>query len=266
MTSKLSRFFGRWGRPAAEASAFVVDLAPFTGPIYAIGDVHGCAVALRALLGDLRRDAESLGQPCVVILLGDVIDRGVDSAGVLDYLTWPEHLPFVTSVLGNHEQMMLAFLDAPRDAAEWLDLGGFETLRSYGLSLSRAEVRALPQRRLQQMLMAHIPEDHIRWLRSLPHAYRARINGENVIFAHAGWDCRRADADQSPATLLWGREQCEIPPGLRLVQGHIIVDGVELDGRRLRIDTGAWRSGRLTAVRLLEGHPIKLFSLQSAEV
>lgn len=264
MTGPLSRLIERWRRPVAEPSAFVVDLSPFTGPIYAIGDVHGCAAALRALLSDLRRDAENLGRPCVVILLGDVIDRGDDSAGVLDHLTLPEHLPYVTSVLGNHEQMMLAFLDAPRDAAEWLDLGGYETLRSYGLSLTRADVRSLPQRRLQQMLEAHIPEDHVRWLRSLPHAYRARINGEDVVFAHAGWDGSRADADQSVATLLWGRGQREIAPGLRLVQGHVIVDAVELADSRLRIDTGAWRGGRLTAIRLLDGHPIKLFSVQSA--
>ena len=264
MTGSLSRLFGRWGRPAAEPSAFVFDLSPFAGPIYAIGDVHGCAYALRALMSDLRRDADSLGRRGVVILLGDIIDRGGDSAGALDHLTLPDHLPYVTSVLGNHEQMMLSFLDAPRAAAEWLDLGGYETLRSYGLSLTRDEVRALPERRLQQMLAAHIPDDHVRWLRSLPHAYRARINGEDVVFAHAGWDCSRDDSEQSVATLLWGRDQREIAPGLRLVQGHVIVDAVELAGSRLRIDTGAWRGGRLTAIRLLDGHPIKLFSVPSA--
>lgn len=247
-------------RRETTAAAFFVDLGAFRGPIYAVGDVHGCSELLRGLLSEITDDAAKLGRTPLILLLGDLVDRGPDSAGVLDLVTEARYLPHVTSVIGNHEQMMLAFFGDPQGASEWIELGGFETLRSYGLSLTIDQVKSTQRRRLEQILAAHIPVEHMTWLQSLPHGYKAQINGETVFFTHAGYDASRSEAAQSVSTLLWGREASNDLGAIRVVQGHVIVDDIDLMARRLRVDTGAWKTGVLSAVRFLEGSPVKVLS------
>lgn len=251
-------------RETASATVFV-DLDAFAGPIYAIGDVHGCSQLLKELLADIAADAAVLNRTPLIILLGDLIDRGGDSAGVLDLVSAPRYQSHLTSVIGNHEQMMLAFLEDPHGASEWIELGGFETLRSYGLSLPLDQVKATPRRRLEQILSAHVPAEHIGWLRSLPHGYKARINDEIVLLTHAGYDASRSEVSQPVSTLLWGRGASNDLGSIRLVQGHVIVDDVDPFARRIKVDTGAWKTGVLSAVRLLDGTPIKVLSVRDRD-
>ncbi len=152
----LSRF-----RRRGEAGVPLLPLDPTEGPVYAVGDVHGCRQLLRGLEALIRTDAAQLpGRPRIV-LLGDMVDRGPDTAGLLDDLMRPLTWATRLAICGNHEEMMLAFLDNPARNASWLDQGGYETLRSYGLALDPTTPLALPRRHLQQKLAAHLPEQSI---------------------------------------------------------------------------------------------------------
>src|SRR6478609_8623701 len=102
-------------------------------PIYAIGDVHGCLVALRQLEAKITADAMSHLHRPLVVMLGDVVDRGPASAQVIDHLltTTPDFDRICLA--GNHEVAMAEFLDAPHPRHDWLEFGGLETLLSYGI-------------------------------------------------------------------------------------------------------------------------------------
>ncbi len=232
----------------------IVDLGSVAGPVYAIGDVHGCRVQLRAALAAVREDAAALKSEPTILLLGDLVDRGPDSAGVLDDLAETAADGRLIGILGNHERMMLAFIQDPARSWDWLTQGGFETLCSYGLSLSPRQ--KYPAGRVVQMLRAHIPERHIQWLQDMPHIVTAQIDGAGFAFVHAGLDRRRALTAQDESAVLWGRGVSGGFPGLRVVQGHITVENPVLTDSVIRIDTGAHKTGRLTVLRLVTGRPI----------
>lgn len=246
-------------------SARMIDLGRSDRAIYAVGDVHGCLAELQSMLALIDLDAARLGRKHQVILLGDLIDRGRDSAGVLDLVTRSTTEVRLNAVLGNHERMLLDFFENPKAKSGWLDLGGFETLLSYGLSLTRAELSALSLRRAQQLLEAHIPEFHISWLKGLPHGFRIYLNEQEHVLTHAGYDGARALHGQLEATVLWGRGGSDDIPGTRLVQGHVIVEKPDPLASRVLIDTGAWKTGRLTCLRLCEGHEPHILTVGSAD-
>lgn len=248
----LDRFRRKPGREAVQ----IVDLGRMNQPVYAIGDVHGCRALLALALDAIGKDAEALGKTPKIILLGDVVDRGEDSAGVLDDLT--RESKRMTVVLGNHERMMLSFLQDPLKAWDWLQQGGFETLRSYGLVLSPAEKPNA--RRVMQMLQAHIPDHHIDWLRGLAHGYRLQVNGKDYVLTHAGLDATRPVEAQSESAVLWGQKVSPEYPGLCMVQGHIVVEQPMVSDCLIRIDTGAHASGRLSVLRLSDGRPPSVMS------
>lgn len=239
----LERFISR---PKVNA-AHIVDLGVLSGPVYAIGDVHGCLELMRSALKWIHEDAA--GAAPTVILLGDLVDRGPESAGVLEQLLvlakmWP-----IRSVMGNHERMMLSFHAEPARAWDWLHVGGYETLRSYGIDLE--PTKRPSERRLRQILDASIPRQHICWLKQLPHGYKARIGAKDFLFVHAGIDGRRPLDQQDEAALLWGRGTATSrEEGLCVVQGHVTVREPELSEHEARIDTGAWITGVLTILRL----------------
>lgn len=264
MTGFLSTLLGRLTtsgpqRPATTA-ARVLDLGPVDGPVYAIGDIHGCRAELAALLDLIAQDAAASGHPPLIIPLGDMVDRGPDAAGTLDLLVRSPLRDRIRAILGNHECLMLDFLRDPHGHRDWLDLGGFETLRSYGLVLSAADVATMSRRRAQQTVTAHLPDDHVAWLHSLPHALSLRIGGQGILLSHAGYDTALPPDRQSAETLLWGRGGTDGTDALRLVQGHVIVESPDLSARRIRIDTGAWRTGRLTCLRLAAGDSPRLLA------
>jgi len=233
------------------ARGLVIDRPGAT--IYALGDVHGCHRLYRAMEEAILRDpGRAPGSAPVMILLGDMIDRGPESARLIETLCAPPPAGLERFCLaGNHEAMALDFLAAPDPAAPWLGFGGRETLLSYGIAPG-----ALRSRRLAGQVAAAIPAGHLGFLRSLPHLIRAGGH----YFSHAGPDPTLGPDAQGTRQLLWSGSFLgpDLPAPSWLgeglaVQGHVVVEEVERRGWRLCTDTGAYATGRLSAVRLAPG-------------
>ncbi|NTE83264.1 serine/threonine protein phosphatase [Agrobacterium tumefaciens] len=224
---------------------------PASFPIYAIGDVHGSLDLLlqaeRKILADLGPDPS----PALLVLLGDYVDRGRDSRGVLEHLLQPPPAPLRRIALcGNHEQLFHDFLENPQQNMHWLDFGGRQTLLSYGVDidyfLQKGRLRLQPFR---DALLGAIPQTHRQLLSSLP--IYARIGP--YIFVHAGLRPGLPLEAQTDEDMLWIREPfLSQGAGLDLVviHGHTPVTEPETGPQRIGIDTGAFTTGRLTVLRL----------------
>ncbi len=229
-----------------------------TGPIYfAIGDVHGEASKLHALHDAILERIAFDKRPARIIHLGDYVDRGPDSRGVIERIMALEALFAgsttieVISLMGNHEQMMLDAYDAKSDAGHWWSQGGAETADSYadGNDLAGPNWRET------------VPREHIAWLRGLQSIYRD--DERRLVFVHAGID-PATFPDCDPAIRLWTRSlkffEHELWPhraelrNLRVIHGHTPNSyQPEVFPHRINIDTGACFGGPLTAVVLKEG-------------
>lgn len=218
--------------------------------LYAIGDVHGCLEALH----DVHRAIEAdLGARPVadwrIIHLGDYVDRGPDSRGVLDFLTGrAAGEPRILCLRGNHDEMFVQGLDgAARQRELWLTNGGVETLESYGVGLSDY----LEMLHSGGVAQAIVPAPHREFLDGL--LVSARFG--DYYFVHAGIDPQLALDEQQNEAQLWIRA-----PFLEsarefeavVVHGHTPVSRVEVRPNRLGIDTGAVFGGSLTCL-VLEG-------------
>jgi serine/threonine protein phosphatase 1 len=225
--------------------------------IYAIGDVHGCLVELRRLEQLIALDALHTAGEKWLVLLGDYIDRGPQSAQVIDHLLAPPADGFRRfSLAGNHEQMLLDFLAAPNEAAEWLEYGGVETLASYGIDARDAGGRPAA---LAKSLEAQMPRSHLEWLRRLP----VSLETPGFFFAHAGVRPGRALAEQEDRDLLWIREpflESAVDAGTVVVHGHTPVAEPERRAWRIGIDTGAFATGRLTSARIDANGAVRFLS------
>lgn len=224
------------------------------GPIYAIGDVHGCLEALLGLQALIQEDAKSLSGRPQIVLLGDMIDRGPAVGQLIDHLQAPLSWADRSCIMGNHEAMMLDFLQNPAANLDWLSHGGFETLRSYGLALDRDMIRSTPRRRIDQMLAAYLPQDHINWLRALPYGYYTKTAQQTWVYAHASFDPAKELSNQPKDDLLWGHNFLNHVQSkdLRLVYGHVIQPYINTENHWIGIDSGAYKTGRLTALRLTQ--------------
>lgn len=229
-------------------------LVPAQRRVYAIGDVHGCLNLFEGMLRRIERDRAEWSGEVEVVLLGDYIDRGPQSAQLIDRLSSP--LPRWarwTLLRGNHEQAMI---DASAPGPEgrrilrlWLDNGGRETLRSYGMSAVLAygdDMEAVAAE-----MRVRVPARHLNFLRRLK--LTRRIG--DYLFVHAGIRPGVALDAQADTDLLWIRDEflnCRHDHGCVVVHGHsITLDVAECDNR-IGIDTGAYATGRLTAL-VLEG-------------
>lgn len=248
LRSLISDAFGGRQRPDVALS----PLDPSAGPIYAVGDVHGCRTLLQGLLARISTDAAAFAGTPHVVLLGDVVDRGPETAVLLDDLQRPLPWGRLTAIRGNHEEMMLAFITDPHRNADWLAQGGFETLRSYGLPLDPRDLPKLPKRRVTQMLAAHLPEEHLRWLEALPWGHTFNLDGQDWVLAHAGYDPARTPTSQRAQDLVWGARMPHRGDNIRLVHGHLIQKTVDIDAPAVGIDTGAYATGCLSALRLAQ--------------
>lgn len=238
--------------PADVANILALDLWPVAA--YAVGDIHGCLGLYRELEARLDADAASLGGVGLVVVLGDTIDRGPESARVIDHLLGapPQNLMRVV-LRGNHEEMFEGFLNAPNPASDWLHHGGIETLASYGVDLAALRSGKLSARKIGQMLDSLVPPEHRRFLQNLPDA----LILPPFMFVHAGVDVALSPEHQTARVLRWGPgpEHCALDYDgfpLKVAHGHTpTADGkVEIRGRRINLDTGAYASGKLSAVRL----------------
>ena len=254
----LVRRFTRIFRPARAAPPTIVPVPLPTGPIYAIGDIHGQLHQLQDLISRLWQDVTARGETRLCLApLGDMIDRGPDSAGVIAWLCAPPPNIEVLPLCGNHEAMFLEFLAAPDAHASWLRMGGTQTLASYGLYPDRV---ASAGRHLSAMLDAHIPDAHRTFIKNLP---LTRITQKHLL-VHAGIDPTLPLDAQDAQTLLWIRKpflEHDGPLERIVVHGHTPVDIPHLGRFRIGIDTGAGHGRALSAVRLEPGHAPVPFSV-----
>ncbi|MEL6380704.1 MAG: metallophosphoesterase family protein [Pseudomonadota bacterium] len=220
--------------------------------VYAIGDVHGCASLLDDLLGLIEEDGRTLPiSKRTIITLGDYVDRGPDSAGVIDRLIARQASdPNFLCLKGNHEAKLLAFLADPDEHVSWLDWGGEETLSAYGVRVSAAR----EPRELAADLAHAMPAAHTTFLQRLP--VRQLIG--DYLFVHAGLKPGVPLDEQTEEDQLWVRgEFHNTPPDQRprqvVVHGHQAAKKVVDKGWRLCVDTGAVWNGTLTAA-VLEGN------------
>lgn len=244
----LSRLFKRKAAstlPAPEASI------PAGQRVYAVGDIHGRLDLLDDLLIRIGQDDAARGTAETrLVFLGDLIDRGPDSAGVVERLRRVSQvLPAVDFLLGNHEEVFLAALrDDKTDALKFFcRIGGRETILSYGIS--EAEYNAMNYDELRSALHARVPDAHLAFLET----FGDMIAIGGYLFVHAGIRPNVALERQRPADLRWIREPFLDHAAAHshvVVHGHTITPEVEDRGNRIGIDTGAFSSGTLTAIGL----------------
>lgn len=212
--------------------------------VYAVGDVHGCFERLVAMHEHIASDiAERPAEQVVLVHLGDYVDRGMESAQVVEWLVAGPPVPAtqVVNLMGNHEQMMLAAIAlVDRDAGElWLRNGGADSLMSWGV----------PRNVAQQDWASRIPLPHLMFLRDL--AMHHRIGP--YLFVHAGVRPGVPLAQQTRQDLLWIREpflSSKRDHGAVVVHGHSPRREPFVGGNRIGIDTGAVIGGALTCAVL----------------
>lgn len=230
----------------------------------AVGDIHGRADLLGEMLSllELRADYERRpGGDAIVVFLGDYVDRGPQSAAVIDLLLRGRPLGYERRYLkGNHEQSLLAFLQEPLANRAWLLQGGAETLVSYGVQ-PPPPVGAQKEDWLEtaEALRARMPRAHIEFLQGLERF----VALADYAFVHAGVDPARSLEDQSDDALFWSRTKflaSKRPFSHRVVHGHTPAAAPFADHRRVGVDTGAYASGVLTAARF-EGDGVSFLSV-----
>ncbi|WP_412177347.1 metallophosphoesterase [Mesorhizobium sp. YC-39] len=221
--------------------------------LYAIGDVHGrldlLAAMLRGIAAEISKERPADWR---VIHLGDYVDRGPDSKGVIDFLIEVQKRdPRYLTLAGNHDIGFLDFLDAPDPNGLFIRYGGIQTAQSYGVALPEGNAwfgRSDAALRLgHTALVEAVPKGHVDFLRSLPFS----LTFGDFFFCHAGIRPGIALEKQDTQDLIWIRDVFHNHPGLYpkiVVHGHTPVPEAEVMANRVNVDTLAWQSGNLTAL------------------
>lgn len=237
--------------------------------VYGVGDVHGCYDLLKDLLAEVATDAAARagGRQAVLVFLGDYVDRGPQSARVMDALVWlRRRADFEIHFLkGNHEQAMLEFLDAPERGGPWLGFGGAETLLSYGVVPPAPDAAASVYREARDALLERMPAGHLKLLLQL----ESMVVIGDYAFVHAGIRPGVPLEAQTEDDLLWIRRGFVDHPGpfpKIIVHGHTwLSEQPQLSEHRFGIDTGAYATGVLSAVRL-EDRTFEVLQVKRADV
>lgn len=248
MISVLQNMFKR--RPVADDSR--IDRLT-----YAIGDVHGSLHQLEGLIDIIKRDAEAYSERPRLVLLGDYVDRGPCSAQVMDRIValdeenangrgWCD----LEILMGNHEQAMMDFLETG-DGGMWLKYGGVAALRSYGINVPESVDSAEVWSQLRDAFDSAFPRAH----RDLIDRMKLCLQGGDYLFVHAGVSPHKPLEQQNADTLLWIRNEFLLSTkacDFVVVHGHTpTLEPVNMRWR-IGVDTGAYDTGVLTAVRLYE--------------
>lgn len=220
--------------------------------IYAIGDIHGEVELLEQMLSHIAADLRQRPPrgATLEIFLGDYIDRGVHSSSVVELLArGKSSCDQRVCLRGNHEELLLGFLEDPAELDLWWANGGAATAISYGLNSGlRKSARSAPLL-IHERIAQLIPPDHLEFLRSLSWTYRAG----DYLFVHAGIRPGIALDRQYSEDLVWIREpflSSQADFGVRVVHGHTPVETPDVRANRINIDTGAVMTGRLTCLVL----------------
>jgi serine/threonine protein phosphatase 1 len=228
------------------------ERAPFSGPrgsrAYAVGDVHGRLDLMLELLRRIEEDDRRRGPAkTFIVFLGDLVDRGPDSCGVIDHLVGrPPSFGRCVYLGGNHEEAFLRVIEGDTSVVPgWLLYGGRECAQSYGISPGWL-LGAAPEAIVSEV-RHKVPRSHVRFLEELHDTFKFG----DYLFVHAGIRPGLAIEEQLPRDLRWIREgflDDDTDHGLMVVHGHTITESVEERPNRIGIDTGAYKSGILTAI------------------
>lgn len=219
--------------------------------VYVIGDIHGRLDLLDQLIRKIDLDLKQApAVEAITVTLGDYIDRGPNSRGVLERLV---HDPFPTPYVplkGNHEELFENFFDDPSVGSKWRHLGGLETLHSYGVPVSLLML-GKGFREAADLLRERVPKTHLEFLSSL----KTSASSKSFFLCHAGVRPGIPLERQNTGDLLWIRGEflnSRLNFGKRVVHGHTPTERPEVLANRINIDTGAYMTGRLTCL-VLEG-------------
>ncbi len=252
-------------RPKTRAPTGPVGASTGGRVVYAIGDIHGHLELLDNLLDIIVRDFGDLGRSdCpVLVFVGDYVDRGPSSRGVIERLVALKASSElqgrfeIRTLMGNHEQTLLSFLQNADAGGAWAEFGGGETLASYGVLRPPGRGDSDTWRAVQTQFRHNLPPAHLAFLKGLE--LSARYG--DYLFVHAGVRPGVAWDQQEPEDLLWIRNDFLSLPhrlGCVVVHGHTPDPEPFIGPDRINIDTGAYATGVLTAVRLSEGPPVVL--------
>jgi serine/threonine protein phosphatase 1 len=240
----LSRLFRRNRQTANQLPLLSV---PEGIRVYAIGDIHGRIDLFDALLARLDEDdASRTAKTVQLIFLGDLIDRGPDSASVVERVVRLAKHGDVRMLMGNHEEVWLAYLEGDTEILpSFTKMGGRETILSYGVSAE--EFDNLPGDALLRRVRDCVPKNHIDMIRRFEDIIRVG----DYTFVHAGIRPGLDIVDQKTEDLRWIREPFLSETawfGSMIIHGHSVSAEVDEHPNRIGIDTGAFVSGRLTAI------------------
>jgi serine/threonine protein phosphatase 1 len=217
--------------------------------VYAIGDIHGSADLLSELFARIDDDLKARPTAdAVQVLLGDYIDRGPTSRQVIDLLIARQRGHDVILLKGNHEDVALQFLSDPTTLSLWKNIGGLNTILSYGVTPTRTDDPQL-QHAVATAFAHSMPDSHRRFLQGLALSFACG----DFFFAHAGVRPGIPLQEQSQYDLLWIREDFllhEEDFGKVIVHGHTPARDPDVRRNRINIDTGAYATGRLTCLVL----------------
>jgi serine/threonine protein phosphatase 1 len=230
-------------RPALPLSA-----VPPGERVYAIGDIHGRRDLLDVLIEGVIADDRARGEADTsIILLGDLVDRGADSAGVIAAARELQQRRKVRIIAGNHEEMFLQCFDDLEILRHFLRFGGRETILSYPVDIRAWNAATLEE--AQAMMREAVPAEDIAFLQT----FEDSIEIGDYLFVHAGIAPGVPIAEQKLSDLRWIREpflSFAGDHGRIVVHGHTITKQPVIGLNRIGIDTGAYESGRLTALGL----------------
>ena len=215
--------------------------------VYAIGDIHGRRDCLDRMLLAIGEDEDARGPAdTTIVFLGDLVDRGNDSRGVIERVTQVSRACSTILLMGNHEEILIRAWEGERQATGLFHrVGGRETLMSYGVSA--ADYDACDIEELTVLVGQTIPLSHIAFLRDFSDHWAVG----DYLFVHAGVRPGIPLDEQRPSDLRWIRREFLDDPrdhGRMVVHGHSITESVDERNNRIGIDTGAFASGRLTAL------------------
>lgn len=218
--------------------------------VYAIGDIHGRRDLLEDLCAQIDKDLESAPSAVMTVFLGDYVDRGSDSAGVIERLAERNFPTPFCALRGNHEQVLLQFLQDETLLESWRKFGGLETLHSYGVDVTDP-MRGRGYAMARSAFMERIPESHLIFLENT----KLGVAYGDFFFVHAGVRPGVSLHAQRADDLLWIRDEFLLSQDVWekvVVHGHTPVQAPEVRQNRINIDTGAFATSVLTAL-VLEG-------------
>jgi serine/threonine protein phosphatase 1 len=216
--------------------------------VYAVGDIHGRLDLFAALVEAIEGDDAARGRAdTTIVLLGDLVDRGPDSAGVIDMARELQARRKVRIIAGNHEEMFLQSLEDADILRHFLRYGGRETALSYAIDETRYRDATLEE--AQELLREAVPTEDLEFIAG----FENHVAIGDYLFVHAGIRPGAPIEEQKRSDLRWIREPFLSHAGdhgYLIVHGHTITEEIEIRANRIGIDTGAYQSGRLTALGL----------------